>query len=306
LFTQNGATGVYTGVLTAGLIAALYPNISNLIAKTSLLMLRRYRVVELSEISTAAIRLLATTALLTLLPNAFGALAALALANVWQFGFLRMQQRRYVDPKAMPNAEYTVRASAIVRKWFPTIVFFVLQGQLGFIVISVVATSTEVADVAAVSRVAGIVAVFGAAFYHVAAPRFATVGGASLLRRDYAITIGLAVLGSTAIWLTVYIAPAPFLWLLGPQYAGLEGPVATAVGAAGIANIAGSMFALNQSRGWSVVYRRFYVPATATGMLAGATVLDLSSVQGVLFFGCVGPAITATLCAADAVVGLRS
>jgi hypothetical protein len=75
-----------------------------------------------------------------------------------------------------------------------------------------------------------------------------------------------------------------FLWLLGKQYAGLNQQFFWIVLSTVVSSVAVTMFAINSSRGW-IEYAWIYIPSTLATQAYLLTVLDVSTVDGAIFFG---------------------
>ena len=161
--------------------------------------------------------------------------------------------------------------------------YYGLQGQVSTWLISLHGSSTQVADVGALSRLGVLFSLATAPVVQVATPAFARCRERDKLRRQLLLTGGLFVLFSGGILLLVTLLPGPLLWLLGPQYAHLSMELRLAALVPAVTGLCGITWGLVMARGW-IKSSALVVPAGIAAQVAGVFLFDLTTVSGVLEF----------------------
>ena len=121
-------------------------------------------------------------------------------------------------------------------------------------------------------------------FNNVLAPRFALCNDAHRLPGLYLKLVSLSVGCLAPAVLFAWLFPRPLLMILGNAYDGLEWECFLMVLAGCLTQLGGAMIWLNFSRAWIRVYTYMNVPAILGVQAACIAVLDLTTVQGVLWF----------------------
>lgn len=91
----------------------------------------------------------------------------------------------------------------------------------------------------------------------------------------------IALLG--VITLGVYLFPTPILWLLGDAYEGLSSELLLSIVSSCIGLLGGIVFSLYSARGWAMSPVSIIV-INLLAIIIFASLLDLSSLRGVLYF----------------------
>jgi Na+-driven multidrug efflux pump len=150
----------------------------------------------------------------------------------------------------------------VVRQQSPDTVYYCFQGQITVFLLSWFGSASLVAEVGALGRVTMVLNVIGSVMSSIVLPRFARCQDRARVRQIYLATIGVYVLIGLSLLLLVYLAPGPFLWLLGPRYADLSASLLYMTIAAVSGMLAGAIYSLNSSRAWTEggVFRAFGDP----------------------------------------------
>ena len=80
-----------------------------------------------------------------------------------------------------------------------------------------------------------------------------------------------------------YFFSPQVLWILGSSYSTLQTELVLSIIGSGLALIAGAIYSLNLSRGWTI-NPFFYVTLTVISISAIAVLIDVSTLKGVLIF----------------------
>jgi hypothetical protein len=286
MLLSNGATAGEAFLLCIVVLAASWPLLSGTVLREAALMLRQYRKVQRVDFVAAAVRLSCVVAAFTWL-SAVAAMAFAGLANWIQWAIYRHRALEDVDAATEADDNYRRRVMAITWRVLPNTLFYCFQAQILYLLLTVLGTSNELADVAALGRIAALLAIFGVVFNNLLAPWFARRQTSSELPRLYA---GLVALTAGFLAPFVYIAwvlPQPLLWILGSAYGSLEHELFLMVLAACLQQLGGAMLWLNHCRAWVHWYSIVNIPAILAAQAASIAFLDLSTVRGVLWFGIV-------------------
>lgn len=239
-----------------GLMAALFGSvIITLLTRAAadyysvpVLLARRYGAIYAVQAPVAGLRLLCTAALhfgrlltgwVAALVNA-GALAVTGVAMKRMAAPL-VQIPRTVDPR------HRTEIVRVIAPLVPNQLFAALQGQVTVLIISVAGSTSGLAQVGALSRLAQlfvIVAVFNA---YVIAPVIARTTPEALAARvakllgAVAAILGVGTLGA-------FIWPEPMLWFLGSHYHGLADPARWYVLAGSLTAIGGTAYTMSIAR----------------------------------------------------------
>lgn len=251
----------------------------------SLLIARRVGSYYAAKTLPAIARLL-LSALAWLLGWLSGWLAAWISAlqtGLTSWGMRRAAQSQLRLPAVVPRETYR-EFWAYLGPLLPTTVHYAFQDQIVLGIVAWVGTSQSVAEVGALGRLAQIFVFLGAANPVLVAPRLASAP-IGTLRKVYGKVLALSASVAGSLVALAWLTPGPFLWLLGPNYAGLSESVVWAVSAGALSLVAGTMYTMNAARKWA------FLPATSIGISATlctqivlARILDLSSALGAARF----------------------
>jgi O-antigen/teichoic acid export membrane protein len=182
------------------------------------------------------------------------------------------------------NPELRTKLQRVSRRLLPGAVYFVLYQNAGFWLLGLMGSTLAVAQLGALTRIGMLVAVIGSLSQAVWAPRFARLEEGIDLTATYFRRLAQALLLALPLLGLTWLVPSALLWLVGPDYAGLESNLLLGVVAAVLQTTAGIAMQL--------VYARSWLPPPWLGVgLAFATqlacffLLDLGSLNGVLWLG---------------------
>lgn len=176
------------------------------------------------------------------------------------------------------------KLAGYVRETMPNALFACVQAQIGTVLLSAFGHTGAVADLGALSRIAVLFSVVGAPIFFLASPAFARAQGRSQLRRVAGLVVlGYGVLGALLLG-AVAMAPEPFLWLLGPQYKGLERELLWVVLGQTLATMDSILWTLALARGW---IRRAWlsIPLTLLVQALALMLMDPRTIVGVSALG---------------------
>ena len=253
LLMHNGAGFGVSCILTLIVIAPVWQISTTAVFNVVNRLHSRTRQLQVADLSPAILRTVLTVGLVLIGSlNPTTALIAVVISQILQFYIVRSQVMPMLEAGLEP-ADQEAHAAEIwklVRQIMPNCVFICLQGQLTTWLISAFATSSEVADLGALSRIVVIYSVLGGPLLHYVCPAFAR---AREPRRLWGIAV-LLVLGltafSTVLLLFCWFKGEWFLWILGTKYTSLKRELLLVLAGASIACLGASIWSLNNSRGW--------------------------------------------------------
>jgi O-antigen/teichoic acid export membrane protein len=288
-------------VVAAGAIPLLTVSALTVVAQ----LVGDYRGLQQLDAGSAAMRLILIGVLALSWVNAVLAALVGMVVNWLQLLVLRGRVRGHANRAVAPNAEDRRELIALSLKSLPNAIFFCIQGQVTVIILTLLGTTAEIADVTALGRLAALFGIFSATFAAVIAPRFARTQDVDRLAQLYRLLLGLSVLVLVPLALASWVFPRPFLWLLGEKYAGLESECGWVVTTGCIGQILGVMWALNTSKAWIRFQSIGFIPVILLAQCVAAVLLDLRQFRDVLIFAMVTASAPFPLYVADALAGLR-
>jgi len=131
----------------------------------------------------------------------------------------------------------------------PAVIFWAFQSQISLYLVTLFGKTRNMAQVAALGRLAQIFAILMAFNVVLVEPYFARLSPLNLLRR-YVQVVSLAGLFCAATAILSFRFPYPLVWLLGPQYRDLTHEIGWIVTGSSIFYLAGVIWIINRSRKW--------------------------------------------------------
>ncbi|HEX5758313.1 MAG TPA: hypothetical protein VF121_03900, partial [Thermoanaerobaculia bacterium] len=183
-----------------------------------------------------------------------------------------------------PLAHYRRRVLRYLLPTLPSALYFAFQGPLLVWLAAAFGAARTIAEVGALGRLGLVVGLFSGLTGVVFLPRLARLADDRLYRRRY-LQFG-ALLAAVALGLlaAAWVAPGPFLWLLGESYAGLGRELRLVVAAAGLTLLDGYLVAVNMARSWTR-WQGAAVGGLVAAQAALLALLPLGTTAGVLRFG---------------------
>lgn len=183
-------------------------------------------------------------------------------------GHASRKKRREIVHLALPNA--------------PMAIFYAFQGQISLFLITIFGYTSGVASVGALTRLAQIFALAAPMNLLLIEPYFAKLPKAHLKRNYMAAMAVLGGIGGSVV-LLAWLFPGPFLWVLGPKYAGLRYELLLVMIASSLSYVGGTMAIIHNARKfvywWNNMAR---IVLTILVLLIFLWKVNLSSVRGAL------------------------
>jgi O-antigen/teichoic acid export membrane protein len=281
LLRQNGANALVTVGLVVAVLAGSGLELITRVYAVVLRLRSEIRQIQNQALMAAFVKLAAVGIALFIFFNAIVAIATVVLGYAVQFWMLRRWVNREIDTTAPGDPAMRSEIIAVLRRQGPHSVYYCLQGQITVWLISVFGNSESVANVGALGRLVAVFALLSTVMFEVVLPAFARIQSVNQLRRRYfQIIAGYAAISALSVGV-VAIFPGQILSILGRQYSDLRSDGVLMAGCAVVSTIAGLLWAINSSRAW-IVSPAVLIPCTIVVQAAFASILDLSTVRGVL------------------------
>ncbi len=172
----------------------------------------------------------------------------------------------------------------------PSALYFSIQGPLVVWLAATFGATRNIAEVAAITRLGLLVGIFSGLTGIVFLPRLARITDDRLYRLRTLQFGSLHLALACTLLLAAWVAPTPFLWLLGPHYAGLHRELLLVVAASGLTLLGGYLVGINLARCWT----RWEVAAVAvlaSFQACAVIALPMSTTSGVLTFNVASAAV---------------
>jgi O-antigen/teichoic acid export membrane protein len=305
LLRSNNASVMQTIGLCLLVIAAVIPLLGISVWTASLLMHSKYRRVQKLDVSNAGLRLSLVGALAASHINAMLAASVGVITSFIQAFFLRRWTRAIADPAANARPDDRKELLRLSAKTLPNTVFFCFQGQVTLFILTWFGGPTGIADITALGRLALLFVVFSVMFGNVLGPRFARCQNPLEMRRLYLLFLTGTGAVLLPLWALAAVFPAPFLWLLGAKYGGLQRECGWVVATGCLSQFAGVMWNMSSSKAWIRVQSVAFVPVILGAQLMAALFLDLRNFHNVVLFSFITVIAPIPLYAIDAYLGFR-
>jgi hypothetical protein len=278
---RNGAGVLLAGTLISILLCSILFQFGSGILGIVPQLRADYGLLQRVGLCAAGTRLLLLLCFYRTMLNSVSALFMNCAAFGLQFWLYSRYVKTAVDLTAPSDRGMRTSILRIVRKQIPYEIYGVLSGQIGVFLLSVFGSSSRVADVGALSRLAMIFTAMSSVLANVLIPRFARCQDGHKL-----ITMFLRILllysgCVSSILLIAWLFPAQLVSLLGQQYRGLGPECLLAVGCSVTGVILGAVWGLNFSRGW-IVPAWLGLSVGVGSQAAGIAFFNIRSVHGVL------------------------
>lgn len=186
--------------------------------------------------------------------------------------------------KGVPSREKRTAAIQLSLPAVPSVIYYALGGQISVFLITYFGRTSAVASVGALGRLGQIFALLTPINGILVEPYFARLPR-QLLKCHYLMAVAGAGACGAGLVLLARLFPGLFLWVLGPNYAGLQTEVVLVMVSGAIGLLGGVMAAINGSRRF--IYYSFVLIDNILTLILQAVYIwrvDLSTVKAVLWF----------------------
>ncbi|MRI02108.1 polysaccharide biosynthesis protein [Kriegella sp. EG-1] len=216
-------------------------------------------------------------------PFAYIAILSASIPQIIGNMRLRKITADYADWNQKPSLELQTKMKSTVKRVLPEAIYYSISGQITIWLLSIFGSTTAIAEIGALGRIAMVINLVSILFATLVIPRFARLPDVFnlILRRYLQVQILLLFIFCLIVFM-VYIFPNQILWILGPNYANLQYEIALAVIGSCLNVFSGIVFSLYSSRGW-VLNPLISIPLSIVILIITIVFTDVSTLQGVLF-----------------------
>ncbi len=284
LLNRNGATLLSSLLIALSLIPAFLSDLSDRLLEIPAKLLQDLGRLQKNQLWSAFGRFSMTILLVFIFPWTYIALIATGIPRIWANVRLRKISAEHSDLTQGSDPIIKKDILAMVTRLLPGVVYYCFSGQITIWIMSVFGTSSAMAKIGALGRISMMLNFLSILFNTIIMPRFARMPNQShlLLKRLNKVIIGLISLCLFIIFF-VHIFSTELLWVLGKNYIHLEYELTLIIVGACVGFIAGSVFNLALSKGWTI-NPILLISVSLSAIVLGVFFINVSSLRGVLFF----------------------
>ncbi|MDT0686060.1 lipopolysaccharide biosynthesis protein [Autumnicola psychrophila] len=291
------------------ILIVILPEVKTAFLRSALLLRNKVAPVQVSELVGHFTRAIGILALLFLLDRSYIIIAIFIITAL--SGWLTLF---YVEKKAKQegiskiaeiNDSYRKTLINYIKLNWHNSAFFAFKGQISIFLIGIFGTTTSLADIGALTRFSLIFMIATAIFNNIFAPDFGKTKDTSKLKRMFLLSLGGALLISSATTLFVYFFPEPFLWILGDNYHNLSHELFLTFVSASLGFILNIVYSLNLYKAWIRFTPLLEIPSDIIAIILGLFLFDISSLKGVLYLGIFTASINLILHLSNAFYGIK-
>lgn len=282
MLRSHDASWTLTCLIALALIPAFYATISGSLLEIVPKLRQEIVPLQRLQVQNNVARLVLLCISLFAMPWAYIAILASGIPQIWMNFRLRLFNSRYADFNAEPDTKIRASILAIVARVMPASIYYCLSGQITIWLSSMYGSTSTIAQLGALGRLAMLFNLFSVLFGTLIMPRFARLPAerSVLLRRFFQVMLLLCLL-CIVIVIGAWTFSSEILWVLGPQYSELNDEVVLSVLASCIGLLAGCAFNLYSNRGWTInPFLLIGMSLCTIGL--GVWWIDISTVRGMI------------------------
>lgn len=190
----------------------------------------------------------------------------------------------FADNKQQPDEEVRHKILNLVKRKLPDSIYYCLSSQITIWLISLLGSTTALAEVGVLGRLSVIEVLVSTVFATLIVPAFAKLSvPKEKLRRTYiGILAGIFVLGTMVIFMG-WLFSKQILWLFGKNYYSLDGAIVLATVSICFNVVAAASFYLYSSRGL-LMNPVYAILISFSTLVLGLLIIDVSTLHGILLF----------------------
>ncbi len=283
LLLRNGASMAVAIAITALVVATLQFVGATAIFAAVMKLNSSYRALQIMDAAVATSRLALVLLTSAIFINALIATLIASAAQVFQWVLSRGRAAAFFSRRAPHDVDHYSKLLTLVNDNAAFSLYVAVQGQIAVFILGVFGSTSQIADIGALTRLGVISAVITTLLNYVVSPSLAKAVSAHSLRRMLYLASGGVTVVSSLIIASCRLLPDPILWIFGPQYAHLQRELLLTAISLSMNLYLAVLWTVNTARAW---LRRTWViaPATIVLQVALAPFLQLSTVAGILWF----------------------
>lgn len=287
----NNASILMTILIVLGLIPVFYTQLSDVLLQIAPKLKQDIVPLQKNLVLVNLGRLFLLGLSLILFPFAVVAIFSASIPQILGNFNLKKITKPYADWHQKPSTALKKKMSVTVKRVLPEALYYSISGQITIWILSIFGSTTAIAEIGALGRIAMVINLVSIIFGMLVVPRFARLENTfNLLLKRY-IQVQILVIGTFSIIIGfVYLFPESILWVLGPQYANLKFELFLGVIGGCLSVFSGIVFSLYSSRGW-IINPAISIPLNLATLCFAIWATDVSSLIGVLFLNIIVGAV---------------
>ena len=204
-----------------------------------------------SGLSGAITRLVLTYLFCLMWPVAISALFVNLVAVLVVVWVTKSKCKLYLFEGAASNEKDKTDLKKFIFPLIPSAIYFAFQGQIGLLLTSIMGNASSIAEVGALGRLGQIFVLLGVLNGFVFQPMFSReLKKERFILKFFVVTFAL-IAGFLIIFVSSYVVPDMWLWLLGKNYQSLRDEVPVALAGSIINYLAGYVYTLLAARAFT-------------------------------------------------------
>lgn len=284
LLLHNNASWLTSSLIILALIPAFYATLSDSLLEIAPKLHQAILPLQRNQVNVGIGRLLLTSLTLFVFPWAALAIVASGIPRIYGNIKLRKITEGFVDKEQKPNATDRKDILQSVKKIMPNLIYVTFSGQIVIWLLSIFGTTTSIAQIGALGRIAIVFSIFGAIIGQLVVPRFVRLPNDKqlLLKRYLQINL-IVILFSVVILFFVWLFSSEILWILGDKYKNLNFELLLCMFGSVIAQLHGVSFVLCGQRGW-LISPFIAIGTDFIAIITGILLFNVTSLQEMLWF----------------------
>ncbi|SFH06415.1 lipopolysaccharide biosynthesis protein [Pontibacter chinhatensis] len=305
---RQGASPLQTTLFVIGLLLIVFPEVYKSFTQQALLLRKEIGNVQIASVLYQGSRLFLIIAVFTLFE--FGltiySVLGVTILSVWASALFILQKSKHIrDQSAELNSNYKSSLFRYLRLNWHNALFFSFQGQISIFLLGLLGTTSNLAEIGALSRFTIVYTVLLALVSNIIGPAFGRCQARANMISIYVLVL-MSISAFTGLTLLLaYLFPFAFLWVLGEQYQHLSHELFLILVGCSISLAASAIFNLNSYKGWIAFTPVWEIPVNLISLTLGALLFDLSTLTGVISLSIVGASTNLVLYLANSVVGFK-
>lgn len=251
MLLKNNASWVQILFITAALIPAFIAAISNSVLEVAPKLNQDIYALQKNQLGINVGRLLMLSSLIFFFPFASIAIIASGIPQIIGNFNLRRIALKHANLREKSSQNIRRDILKITKRIIPQAIYYSISGQITIFLLSIFGTTTSVAQIGALGRIAMVLTLFTVVFNTLISPRFARLKeDFKLLLYRYLQVIFIAFILLLVVCVLVYIFPSQILYLLGEKYNNLENEIFLMIVGSCLGLLCGIVYQLYSSRGW--------------------------------------------------------
>lgn len=282
MLREHDASWTISILISLALIPAFFATVSGSLLEIVPKLRQEIGPLQRLQVQNNLGRLILLCISLFTMPWAYIAILASGIPQMWMNVKLRLFDSRYADFGAKTDEKTQASILAIVVRVMPASIYYCLSGQITIWLSSVYGSTSTIAHLGALGRIAMLFNLLTVLFGTLIMPRFARLPlkKSVLLRRFLQVMLLLSLL-CVFMLCGAWVLSSEILWVLGPQYSDLREEVVWSVLASCIGMLAGCAFNLYSNRGWTI-NPFLLIGLSLCTIVLGVWWIDISTIRGMI------------------------